>query len=68
MLKLMPIPHVLHMKEIIPTSRTNDCCGDMFTGGPDVPNNHARCSKLSHGGKSHQHRQHWVAIGSGMLV
>ena len=50
MLKLMPIPHVLHMKEIIPTSRrTNDCCGDMFTGGPDVPNNHARCSKLSHG-------------------
>ena len=50
MLKLMPIPHVLHMKEIIPTSRrTIDCCGDMFTGGPDVPNNHARCSKLHHG-------------------
>ena len=48
MLKLMPVPHVLHMKEIIPTSRrTNDCCGD--NGGPDVPNNHARCSKLSHG-------------------
>ena len=50
MLKLMPILHVLHMKEIIPTSRrTNDRCGDMFTGGPDVPNNHVRCSKLGHG-------------------
>ena len=50
MLKLMPIPHVLHMKEIIPTSRrTNDCCRDMPTGGPDVPSNHATCSKLSHG-------------------
>ena len=50
MLKLMPIPHAIHMKEIIPTSRrTNDCCGDMFTGGPDVPNNYARCSKLSRG-------------------
>ena len=46
MLKLMPIPHVFHMKEIIPMSRkTNDCCGDMFTGGPDVLNNHAKCSK-----------------------
>ena len=48
MLNLMPIPHVLHMKEIIPMSRrTNDCCADMVTGGPDVPNNHARCSKLA---------------------
>ena len=33
--KLMPIPHVLHMKEIIPMGRsTNNCGGDMFTGGP----------------------------------
>ena len=38
------------------------------TGGPDVRNNHARCSKLSHGSKSHQNGQHWVAIGSRMLV
>ena len=50
MLKLMPIPHVLHMKEIIPPSRrTNDCCGDLFTGGPDLRNSHARCSNMSHG-------------------
>ena len=27
MLNLMPIPHVLHVKGIVPTSRrTNDCC------------------------------------------
>ena len=42
---LKPIPHVLHMKETIPTSRrTNNCCG--FADGPDVRNS---CSNISHG-------------------
>ena len=69
MLKLMPIPRVLHMKEIIPTSRrTNDCWGDISTGGPDVRNSRARCSNMSHGCKSHQQGHYWVAIASRMWV
>ena len=49
MLNLMTIPHVLHMKEIIPTSRrTNDCGGHMFTGGPDVRNSNASNSNIDH--------------------
>ena len=47
MLRLMPIPHVLHVKGTIPTSRrTNDCGGKMFTGGPDV---YARSGKTTYG-------------------
>ena len=43
MLKPMPIPHVPHMKEIIPTNKgTSNCGGHMFTGGPDVRNSHAK--------------------------
>ena len=50
MLKVMPILHVLHMKETMPTSRrTNHCCGQMFAGGPDVRNSHASSSNISHG-------------------
>ena len=54
MLKLVPIPHVLHMKEIIParlsTSRsTNNCGGHMFRGGADVRNSHASNSNINHG-------------------
>ena len=50
MLKLMPIPHVLHIKEIIPTSRrTNDCGRHMFTSGPDVRNSHASKSNINYG-------------------
>ena len=42
MLKHMPIPHALPMKETIPTSRrTNNCGGHMFNSGPDVRNSHA---------------------------
>ena len=49
MLKLMLVPHVLHLKEIIPTSRsTNNCGGHMFTGGPDVRNSHASNSNINH--------------------
>ena len=41
-MKRMPIPHVLHMKEIIPESRrTNNCGRHMSTSGPDVHNSHA---------------------------
>ena len=48
-LKLMPIPHELHMNEIIPTSRRtkNTCGGHMFTGGPDVRNSHASKATLT---------------------
>ena len=43
MLKLMPIPHVPHMKEIIPTSRrTNNC-------GPDVNESHTSNTNMNHG-------------------
>ena len=46
MLNLMTIPHVVHMKEIIATSkRTNNCGGHMFTGGPDVFKSHAMRSQ-----------------------
>ena len=42
MLNLMPVPHVLHVKEITPTSRrTNNCGGHNFTCGPDVRHSHA---------------------------
>ena len=67
--KLMPIPRVRHMREIIPTSRrTNNCGGHMFTSGPDVRNSHASNSNINHGSKSHQNRQHWVALAGRMLV
>ena len=47
--KLMPIPRVRHMREIIPTSRrTNNCGGLMFTSGPDVRNGHASNSNMKH--------------------
>ena len=49
MLNLMPIPHVLHMKEINSMNYSNICGGHMFTGGPDEPNSHANNSKNSHG-------------------
>ena len=53
MLKLVPIPRVSHMKEIIPTrlstTRSNHCGGHMFTGGPDVRNSHASNSIINHG-------------------
>ena len=50
MLKLMPIPRILHVKETIPTSRkTNDCGGHKFTGGLDVRNSHASSGNISHG-------------------
>ena len=50
MLKLMPILHVLHVKETIPTSRrTKDCGGHMFTCGLDIRNSHARSGNISHG-------------------
>ena len=34
MLKLMAIPHVLHMKETIPTSRRTNNCGGEHDGEP----------------------------------
>ena len=50
MLKLMPIPHVLRVKETIRTSRgTNDCGEHMFTGGPDVHFSHATSGNINHG-------------------
>ena len=50
MLKLMPIPRVLHVKETIPRSRkTNHCSGHMSTSGLDVRNNHASSGNISHG-------------------
>ena len=50
MLKLMPVPNVLHMKEIIPTMRrTNNCGRHKFTSGPDIHNNHASSSNINHG-------------------
>ena len=49
MLKLMPISHVPHMKEIIPTSRrTNNCGKDMFTIGLNARDSHANNSKITH--------------------
>ena len=43
MLKLMPFPHVLHVKETISTSRrTNDCCRHMFT----VTENHTKTDSI----------------------
>ena len=50
MLNLMPIPHVLQMKEIFPTSRTTDDSGRrMLTSGPDVRDSQARGNDISHG-------------------
>ena len=50
MLKLMPILHVLHVKETIPTSRRTSNCGrHMSTGGPDVRNSHAGSGNINHG-------------------
>ena len=50
MLKLMTIPHVLHMKETIPTRRrTRNCGRNMFTGGPHVRNSHASNSNINDG-------------------
>ena len=50
MINIMPILHVLHMKEFISMSRrTNNCGVHMFTGGPDVCNSHASNSNTSHG-------------------
>ena len=49
MLKLIAMPHVLHMKETIPMSRrTSNCGGCIFTGGPDVRDNGARTSNIRH--------------------
>ena len=49
LLKLMPIPHVPHMTEIIPTnSKTNNCGGHLFTGGPDVRNSNDRNRNINH--------------------
>ena len=45
MLNLMPIPHVLQMKEIFSTIQsriTNDSGKRMLTGGPDVRDSQAR--------------------------
>ena len=43
MLNLMPIPHVLQMNEIFPTSRTTDDSGRcMVTGGADVCDSQAK--------------------------
>ena len=48
MLKLMPIPHVLHVKETIPTSRkTNECGGHMFTSGPGIRISHAKSGNMA---------------------
>ena len=50
MLNLMPIMHVLYMKEIISTSRrTNNCGRHMFSGGQDARNSHTSDSTTSHG-------------------
>ena len=50
MFELMPVPHVLHMIELIPMSRrTNNCGGHMFIGGPDVLNSHASNTNINHG-------------------
>ena len=50
MLGLMTIPHILHMKEIIPMGRrTNSCDGHISTGGPDVCSSHASDSNMNHG-------------------
>ena len=58
MLNLMPIPHVLHMKETISTSRrTKNCGGHMLAGQPDVRNSHPDDSNFSHGCKSHPNKQ-----------
>ena len=48
MLNLMPIPHVLQMNEIFPTSRTTDDSGRrMLTGGPDVCDSQARGNDIA---------------------
>ena len=47
MLKLLPIPHVLQMNEIFPTSRTTDYSGmRLLTGGPDVRDSQARSNDI----------------------
>ena len=57
MLKLMPIPHVLQMNEVIPTSRrTNNGGRRMLTAGSDVRDAQASNSKFIHGWKPQQNR------------
>ena len=47
MLNLMPIPHVLQMNEVFPTSRTTDDSGRrMLTGGPGVRDSQARGNNI----------------------
>ena len=48
MFDLMPIPRVFFMNETIPTSRrTHNTSRRMFTGGPDVHNDHAKNSNTN---------------------
>ena len=50
MLKPVPIPHVLHMNEIVSTSRTTDNSGRrLLTGGPDVRDSQAGSNDIRHG-------------------
>ena len=50
MLKLVPIPHVLQMNDIFPTSRTTDNSGArLLTGAPDVRDSEGRRNHISHG-------------------
>jgi hypothetical protein len=50
--RMMTIPHVLDMKEIIPTSRrANNCGGHMFNRASDVHSSHASNTNTNHGWK-----------------
>ena len=69
MLKLMPIPRVLQMNEVISTRRrTNDGGRCMLTSGSDVCDTLASDSNIFHGKKPQQNKYHWVAVPIRMLL